>query len=258
MTGYLDVKHSGETYRVLVKRAPAARRFTLRIRAATRDVTRTIPRRGALADAREFAERHAAWIGARLRRLLCPCLSRPVRSYPFEANRIGSFIGLMHAVPCGLKSRAFPCSAMQRSYCVCRWRRTCVAPYSDFLKHTAKREIETSVRKYAAAIGKSVSSRHLARHIQQMGFMHIGGPSEFLVAADLCAAFVLDYLAAHEVGHLVHLNHSPRFWKLVKSICVETDRAEAWLTRMDRACTAMARASRPKFFSRFRTLNWCG
>ena len=30
------------------------------------------------------------------------------------------------------------------------------------------------------------------------------------------AAFVLDYLAAHEVAHLVELNHSPRFWRLVR------------------------------------------
>jgi predicted metal-dependent hydrolase len=40
---------------------------------------------------------------------------------------------------------------------------------------------------------------------------------------------VLDYLAAHEVAHLVHLNHSPRFWSLSRKLSTDVDRAEAWL-----------------------------
>ena len=30
---------------------------------------------------------------------------------------------------------------------------------------------------------------------------------------------VLDYLVAHEVAHLVHLNHGPRFWALARTLC---------------------------------------
>ena len=41
--------------------------------------------------------------------------------------------------------------------------------------------------------------------------------------------FVLDYLAAHEVAHIVHMNHSPMFWKLTQRLFAETERAEAWL-----------------------------
>jgi len=45
----------------------------------------------------------------------------------------------------------------------------------------------------------------------------------------LAPPFVLDYLAAHEVAHIVHMNHSPFFWKLVRRLHSGTDRAEAWL-----------------------------
>ena len=30
---------------------------------------------------------------------------------------------------------------------------------------------------------------------------------------------VLDYLVAHEVAHLVYLNHSARFWSLAEALC---------------------------------------
>ena len=45
----------------------------------------------------------------------------------------------------------------------------------------------------------------------------------------LAPSFVLDYLAAHEVAHLVHMNHSPKYWALCHSLNADTDRAEAWL-----------------------------
>ena len=41
--------------------------------------------------------------------------------------------------------------------------------------------------------------------------------------------FVLEYLAAHEIAHLVEMNHSRRFWRLVERICPDVARAKAWL-----------------------------
>ena len=45
----------------------------------------------------------------------------------------------------------------------------------------------------------------------------------------LAPPFVLDYLAAHEVAHLVEMNHSRAFWRLVERICPDVARAKAWL-----------------------------
>jgi predicted metal-dependent hydrolase len=42
-------------------------------------------------------------------------------------------------------------------------------------------------------------------------------------------ARLLNYLAAHEVAHLVEMNHSPRFWRLVQKLCPDHERAKAWL-----------------------------
>jgi predicted metal-dependent hydrolase len=41
--------------------------------------------------------------------------------------------------------------------------------------------------------------------------------------------FVQDYVAAHEVAHLRHMNHGPRFWALTRTLTEHTEPAVAWL-----------------------------
>lgn len=230
MTGYLDVNHSGETYRVLLKRAPAARRFTLRVRAATRDVLLTMPRRGALADAKDFAERHAAWIGARLRRL--------PEAVPFEPGRVipvrGDLYLIVHCPGARGTVWVEPADETQARLAP---NRLCVAGaiehlprrVTDFLKAHAKADIEAAVRRHAAAIGKQPRSVTLRDTSSRWGSCSAAGGLNFSWRLILAPPFVLDYLAAHEVGHLLFLDHSPRFWKAVKALAPQTDRAEAWL-----------------------------
>jgi predicted metal-dependent hydrolase len=40
---------------------------------------------------------------------------------------------------------------------------------------------------------------------------------------------VLDYVAAHEVAHLVEMNHGPAFWSLCHRLCPATDTHRRWL-----------------------------
>ena len=65
----IDVVFEKSIYLVRVRRHRQARRYTLRIDAASREVVLTIPPRGSLKEAREFAQKHGACIAARLQRL---------------------------------------------------------------------------------------------------------------------------------------------------------------------------------------------
>ena len=40
---------------------------------------------------------------------------------------------------------------------------------------------------------------------------------------------MLDYVAAHEVAHLVELNHSPAYWNVVTAICPDWRLHRSWL-----------------------------
>src|SRR5215468_6234499 len=65
----IDIVFDKSVYLVRVRRHRQARRYTLRIHAATREVVLTMPPRGSLREAKQFAERHGGWIAARLHRL---------------------------------------------------------------------------------------------------------------------------------------------------------------------------------------------
>lgn len=45
---------------------------------------------------------------------------------------------------------------------------------------------------------------------------------------------VADYLICHELAHLRYLDHSPRFWSLVREICPSFMESERWLRRHGR------------------------
>jgi predicted metal-dependent hydrolase len=47
----------------------------------------------------------------------------------------------------------------------------------------------------------------------------------------MAPAFVQDYVAAHEVAHLRHMNHGPQFWALVDELTPHTEAAIPWLRR---------------------------
>ena len=41
--------------------------------------------------------------------------------------------------------------------------------------------------------------------------------------------WVLEAVIAHELAHSFHPDHSPSFWRLLRSVCPETDRAKSFL-----------------------------
>ena len=54
---------------IRLRRHRRARRYTLRIHPSDREAILTMPPRGTIADAKDFAQRHGGWIAARLGRL---------------------------------------------------------------------------------------------------------------------------------------------------------------------------------------------
>ena len=224
-SGVIELRHDGETYRVQLRRVDTARRFILRVRGATRDAVLTMPRRASLKDAAEFAERNAAWVGVRLRRLpqqvgFVDGVVFPLRGAPTRIVHAPGARGVVW-LTAGETGEQKLYVAGDGAHIDRRLR--------DWLKTQARIELVAAVGHYAQTIGKSMPPITLKDTTTRWGSCSASGALNFSWRLILAPTDVLKYLAAHEVCHLVHMNHSARFWKLCRSICPETDAAEAWL-----------------------------
>src|SRR5260370_7005534 len=61
----LEIIFDKSVFLVRLRRHRQARRYTLRIDAASREVVLTMPPRGIVRDARDFAQQHGRWLAAR-------------------------------------------------------------------------------------------------------------------------------------------------------------------------------------------------
>jgi predicted metal-dependent hydrolase len=222
------VHHSGERYGVEIRRSATARRLILRVRGATRDAVLTIPKRTSLADARSFAERQAAWIGARLRRLpetvaLDEGAVFPMRGVPTLVVSQPDARGTVWLQPDCEHPEA------NQSLCVAGDTRHLPRRVVDFLRRECRRDLERDVAVAAERAHRNIPRITLRDTTTRWGSCTASGELNFSWRLILAPEFVLSYLAAHEVSHLVHMDHSPKFWALCRSLHHETDRAEAWL-----------------------------
>src|SRR5438270_1974817 len=83
----IEIAFDGAIYPIQLRRHRQARRYTLRVQAASRAIVLTMPLRGSVKEARAFAERNGGWIAARLKRLPQPIpfadgLELPLRGEP--------------------------------------------------------------------------------------------------------------------------------------------------------------------------------
>ena len=50
----------------------------------------------------------------------------------------------------------------------------------------------------------------------------------------MCSSDLLNYVIAHEVSHLKHMDHGPEFWQIVGTFGVKPKQARIWLNQHGR------------------------
>jgi predicted metal-dependent hydrolase len=221
----IEVAFDDAIYPVQVRRHRLARRYTLRINAAKHEVILTVPPRGSLKEASVFAQKHGGWIAARLGRL--------PQAAPFADGAVVPLRGVPHRIVhhTGARGTVWIETAADGEHLLCVAGR---APHvarrvSDFLRREARRELGIASLKFAAALGVAVRRVVVRDQSSRWGSCSTSGVLSYSWRLILAPPEVLDYLAAHEVAHLVEMNHSARFWRVVARICPDHERAKAWL-----------------------------
>lgn len=224
-TQKMTVFSGGRSYELAIVRHPRARRYTIRVRDAWRDVVLTMPTRGSLADAHSFAQKNIAWIASKLARL--PDV------VPFADGETVPFRGVPHRIAHRPRARGTVWLERDESggalLCVAGSASHVSRRVTDFLKREAKKTLTEASLFYAAKIGVGIKRIGLRDSASRWGSCSESGSLSYSWRLILAPAFVLDYLAAHEIAHRIELNHSDRFWRLLDSMTPDRVRAEAWL-----------------------------
>jgi predicted metal-dependent hydrolase len=223
--GRIEIAFDGAALPIRIRRHRQARRYTLRIQASTREVILTIPPRGTLKEARAFAEKHGGWIAVRLGRL--------PQAAPFADGVLLPLRGQAHRITHRRGARGTVWTESDGNggqlLCVAGHAAHLNRRVADFLQREAKRDLEAASRRFAADLGLNVRRVNVRDQSSRWGSCSSTGVLSFSWRLILAPRYVLEYLAAHEVAHLLEMNHSARFWRVVNRLVADHQRAKAWL-----------------------------
>jgi predicted metal-dependent hydrolase len=206
--------------RVEWRRSSRARRVSLRIDPAGGSVIVTLPARATRKAGMALLMGHADWVSNRLAALpeavtfvegaAVPICGVPYRIRHAPAARGGAFL---------LDQELRVAGAVE--FLSRRVR--------DFLRQEARRRLGALAVAKAGLIGVVPKRVTMKDTRSRWGSC---APDKSLALSwrlVMAPAFVQDYVVAHEVAHLRHMNHGPKFWSLVDELTPHTKAAIPWL-----------------------------
>ncbi|MCP5366373.1 MAG: M48 family metallopeptidase [Hyphomicrobiales bacterium] len=203
-----------------LRRNAKARRVILRLDPTGEGVVVTLPP-GASEDAAvDLARREADWILTRLERRAPRVEFAPGARIPFAGrDHLVTWTGLMRG---GVRrDDGFLAVSGPREHLARR--------LGDWLRAEARRHILPLVADKAAVLGRRPGRVTIRDTRSRWGSCAAGGDLSFCWRLVLAPPHVLDYVVAHEVAHLAHHDHSPRFWRAVDRLTPHAQGAKAWL-----------------------------
>ncbi|MEQ1770066.1 MAG: SprT family zinc-dependent metalloprotease [Devosia sp.] len=218
-----EVEIDGERVSVTVRVSDRARSYRLTVPHGGGPVL-TVPKFGRWPEAHAFLNRQIAWLAVRL--------ERSVKPVAFVRGAIVPLRGVTHRlVPTGRVRGVVEIGEHEGEFAL-------FVPGSaehvarrliDWLKVEAQADLEKRTNLHARNLGVTVKSILMRSQATRWGSCSSNGKLNFNWRLVLAPPFVLDYVAAHEVAHLVEMNHSDAFWKVVESTLPSMERGRAWL-----------------------------
>ncbi len=99
----------------------------------------------------------------------------------------------------------------------------------DVIKKELLSNLKQRVQQKAEQVHQTYRHITVRETFSRWGSCSGQGNLSFCWRLALAPDWVIDYLVAHEVSHLKHMNHSPEFWKTVQSLTPYTQQAKIWL-----------------------------
>lgn len=210
---------------VTLRRNARARRMTLRVARADGAVTLTLPPRITWAEAAAFAQSRAAWLRRAQAARPAPAQVVPGAVLPVEGR------GLL-LTPAPIRGA----QVLGEALLVAASRPGAAA--EGFLKHLARDRLALACDRHGMALGRRPQAIRLRDTRSRWGSCTHDGRLMFSWRLAMAPPQVLDYVAAHEVAHLAHMDHSPSFWATVERLLPGHSAARSWLRQHGAALQA--------------------
>lgn len=216
------IRIGDDTLDVIFRRHAQARRLVLRLNSSHTAVMVTVPKGVSRVKALEFTERSRGWIEDRMRKRgglvhLLPGHRLSVRGADFDIRHAGGRRGVVSA------------NAERGEIMVPGDLPHVPRRLLDWLKAEARADLTAASERHAKLMGVRYRKISIRDQQTRWGSCSAAGDLSYSWRLILTPPYVLDYVAAHEVAHLRHLDHSPRFWRLVLTHCPDAARAKKWL-----------------------------
>jgi len=210
-----------------------ARRVSIRIDQQKREVIATAPTARRLGEAVAFARERAVWIAGQMAKL--------PKVATLEHGQVIEVLG----APCRLeavtgRAKLIPATDDEPMRILAPEGERFVANVVRLLKGEARRVLGERTAFHAHALGEPAPSVAIMDAKGRWGsctparrgglFSRPGiGAIRYSWRLVLAPYAVMDYVAAHEVAHLVEANHGDRFWELVERLNGPPKAHRAWL-----------------------------
>jgi predicted metal-dependent hydrolase len=208
----------GRAVEVTMRLNPRARRLIVKVHPSTGEVSVVAPSQRALDRALEFARGQETWIARQLARVPARVTLSPGARIPFR--------GRDHVIVRGETTRAGDGTIEVAGRDEHAPRRVL-----DLLKREARRVLDARSHDYAARIDARVRRITVRDTASRWGSCSASKCISYCWRLILAPDFVLDYVVAHEVAHLREMNHSDRFWRVVRSLVSDIDTPQTWLRK---------------------------
>ncbi len=206
--------------RVEWRRSARARRVSLRIDPCGGNVVVTLPLRAGRGAGVALLMTHAEWVSNRLAALpdMVPFVDGaviPIAGHPYRIRHVPQARG-----GAWLQGDELYVSGAAEFLC----RRV-----GDFLRAEARRRLSALVTTKSSVLGLTPHRVSVKDTRSRWGSCISDGSLAFSWRLVMAPEFVQDYVAAHEVAHLRHMNHGARFWGLVHRLTPHAAEAIPWL-----------------------------
>lgn len=201
-----------------LRRSARAKRISLRVSGLDGKITLTLPQHASERQALQFAQTKSDWLKAQLRRQTPTSGVRPGTALPIEGRQ--TFVSIAE------EGRI---THVDDTLIVPGPASTLPARVEGWLKTRARDRLVTASDRFASSLGRSYTRITLRDTRSRWGSCSVEGRLMYSWRLILAPPDVLEYVAAHEVAHLVEMNHSLAFWQTVAGLMPSYDLPRQWL-----------------------------